>query len=243
MKYLIIFLFTNLVFIAFNQDTTYFDSDWKKLKNSKNATYFEIINFDELDTNKAVEWQYFINGKIHSEIHYSNYRKDIYDGKYIVYFKNGVVKKHINYKQGKINGKLLTNWENGNPKRIESFENDKSLEGKCFDSLGHDIAFFDYWIPPYYPGGKEELIKYLGNQMVYPKKMIKNAIEGKIYIRFIVDKSGSISNAKVLKGGEKLFEEEALRVVREMPKWIPGKIEGEPVRTYFDLPVNFRLTD
>ena len=242
MKYLILFLFSYLSFIAFNQDTTYFNSNWKKIENSKNAAYYQFIYFGE-DTNNVVEMNYYITGENRSEIHYSNYRKYIYGGKYIVYFKNGVVDKHINYDQGKIKGKLLTNWENGNPKRIETYENDKSLEGKCFDSLGVEIPFFDYEEPANYPGGRVELIKYLGNEMVYPKKMIKKGIEGKIFIRFIVDESGSITNAKVLKGGEKLFEEEALRVVRNMPKWNPGKIDGELVRSYFDLPVNFKFIE
>ncbi|MEC5147116.1 energy transducer TonB [Chitinophaga sp. 212800010-3] len=97
-------------------------------------------------------------------------------------------------------------------------------------------------IMPEFPGGMDALAKYLGNNIRYPAMAQDNGIEGIVTIQFVVNTDGSITDAKILgahKGGG--LEEEAMRVVRKMPKWRPGKQGGRFVPVYFNLPVNFRL--
>ncbi len=92
---------------------------------------------------------------------------------------------------------------------------------------------------PMYPGGDEARFKFLQNNIKYPKVATYNGIKGVVYITFIVEKDGSLSNIKILQGIGGGCDEEALRVARLMPKWIPGKRKGQPVRVYVNMPIRF----
>ncbi len=94
---------------------------------------------------------------------------------------------------------------------------------------------------PEFPGGIEKLMEYLANNIKYPKKAKKNKVQGKVFVNFIVEKDGSISNIKILKGIGYGCNEEVIRVLKKMPKWKPGKHNGKPVRVIFNLPVKFTL--
>ena len=85
--------------------------------------------------------------------------------------------------------------------------------------------------------------KYLADNLRYPKEARENGIQGKVYVSFVVERDGSISNVRAVKGGDigGGIPEEAVRVVKSMPKWKPGSIRGELVRAYFTVPLNFRL--
>ncbi len=92
-----------------------------------------------------------------------------------------------------------------------------------------------------FPGGQSALMKWLGSNIRYPEAAAQNDIQGRVIVRFVVEKDGSIGHASVVKGVDKDLDKEALRVVKKMPRWQPGKNNGVPVRSYFNLPVTFRL--
>ncbi|HZW39593.1 MAG: energy transducer TonB [Syntrophothermus sp.] len=94
---------------------------------------------------------------------------------------------------------------------------------------------------PTYPGGQEALMQYFAANIVYPEIAKKAGVEGKVFVQFVVSKDGSISNATVLKGIGGGCDEEAIRVVRKMPKWIPGKQNGAPVNVNVKIPIFFKL--
>lgn len=94
---------------------------------------------------------------------------------------------------------------------------------------------------PDYPGGYEELNKYLHENIKYPQMARESGIEGTVYVTFVVSKSGKISNVKVLRGIGGGCDEEAIRVVGAMPSWIPGKQNGVAVPVQFNLPIKFIL--
>ena len=94
---------------------------------------------------------------------------------------------------------------------------------------------------PEFPGGAEALYKYLVENIKYPEQAKNDGIQGRVYVTFVVEKDGSITGAKVLRGIGSGCDEEALRVVEAMPKWTPGKQLGEPVRVQFNLPIVFKL--
>ena len=95
--------------------------------------------------------------------------------------------------------------------------------------------------PAEFPGGQEALMKWLSNNIRYPESAQQNGIQGRVTVRFVVEKDGSVSGATILKGVDKDLDAEALRVVKRMPKWQAGKNNGQSVRSYFTLPVTFRL--
>lgn len=94
---------------------------------------------------------------------------------------------------------------------------------------------------PSFPGGQKAMYKYLGENIKYPEEAAKAKIQGKVYIGFIVEKDGKITNAKVLRPVNKYLDAEAINVVINMPKWIPGKQKGKNIRVKYTIPVNFRL--
>lgn len=104
-----------------------------------------------------------------------------------------------------------------------------------------DQVFQVVEVDPEFPGGMEALIKYLSENIKYPEQAKKDKIQGKVYISFVVEKDGSVADAKVLRGIGGGCDEEALRVVNAMPKWTPGKMRNTPVRVQFNLPVVFKL--
>lgn len=94
---------------------------------------------------------------------------------------------------------------------------------------------------PEFPGGNEAMAQYIINNIKYPEQAKKENISGKVYVSFVVEKDGSISRVKVIKGIGGGCDEEALRVVRKMPKWEPGTQHGKPVRVQYTLPLNFKM--
>jgi periplasmic protein TonB len=94
---------------------------------------------------------------------------------------------------------------------------------------------------PGYPGGDEGRIKFLQDNIKYPEEAKELGVQGKVFVTFVVEVDGSITDVRVLRGIGAGCDEEAIRVVRSMPKWVPGKQRGVPVRVQFNLPIKFTL--
>jgi len=93
--------------------------------------------------------------------------------------------------------------------------------------------------PAQFPGGDEALLKFIRKKIKYPKQAIKNKISGTVYVQFIVEKDGSISDVTVIRGIGGGCDEEAVRVITKMPNWIPAKQKGIPVRSFYVIPITF----
>ena len=120
----------------------------------------------------------------------------------------------------------------------------KNIDIPVFDTeviIEEDVIVLIPDIMPEFPGGLNELRRYLGLNIKYPLMAQEVGIKGGVYLGFIVDKDGSITDIKVLSGIGGGCDEEAVRVVEGMPKWSPGKKRGKPVRVQFYLPINFKL--
>ena len=94
---------------------------------------------------------------------------------------------------------------------------------------------------PEFPGGDLGLMKYIQKNVKYPPIAKEYNITGKVYVSFIVDKSGSVTNVKIVRGVDRNLDSEALRVVKSLPKYKPGKQRGKAVRVMFTIPINFTL--
>ena len=94
---------------------------------------------------------------------------------------------------------------------------------------------------PSFPGGEAKLMEYVGKNIKYPQIARETGIQGRVFVNFVVEPDGSVSNVTVLRGIGGGCDEEAMRVVKNMPKWKPGKQRGKAVRVQYMLPVNFRL--
>lgn len=94
---------------------------------------------------------------------------------------------------------------------------------------------------PQFPGGDAELMKYLSSHINYPTMAMENNVQGRVVVQFVVTKNGSIGEVKVVKGVDRDLDREAIRVVKSLPKFIPGKMNGQAVNVWYTLPVNFKL--
>lgn len=94
---------------------------------------------------------------------------------------------------------------------------------------------------PEFPGGELALRTFIGKAIVYPTVAQENGIQGKVFVTFVVNKDGSVSNAKIARGVDASLDAEALRVVSTLPRWKPGKQRGVPVRVSYTVPISFKL--
>ena len=94
---------------------------------------------------------------------------------------------------------------------------------------------------PEFPGGMPSLLKYINTAIRYPIVAQENGIQGKVIITFVIDKAGAVINAKVFRGIDPALDAEALRVVKTLPNWKPGKQNGRAVKVNYNVPINFVL--
>lgn len=92
-----------------------------------------------------------------------------------------------------------------------------------------------------FPGGTKEMMKFISENTEYPEAALEAGDQGRVYIEFVVDKKGSIRNVTVLRGVSKELDEEAIRVVSSMPRWIPAEYEDEKVSSKARIPISFML--
>ena len=107
--------------------------------------------------------------------------------------------------------------------------------------VGQDSIHRVAEVMPQYPGGPNEMMRYIQENIKYPQSAKDNKIEGRVFVSFVVEKDGSITNAAVMRGIDKECDAEALRVVALMPKWTPGQHKGEVVRTQFTIPIYYKF--
>ena len=94
---------------------------------------------------------------------------------------------------------------------------------------------------PSFPGGLNGLMTFLAQNMVYPVTAQENGVQGRVIVSFVVETDGSITDVKVARSVDPYIDKEAMRIVKAMPKWTPGKKDGKPVRVKYTVPVVFRL--
>lgn len=119
--------------------------------------------------------------------------------------------------------------------------NDERMVGECFDEKGQAIAFFEYETMPSFPGGQDALLRFIGSHTRYPAKAIRQGIEGKVFVSFVVDTVGQVSNVRVAKSIHSLLDAEATRVVQNLPRFEPGKQDGRPVFVSYTVPIDFTV--
>ena len=94
---------------------------------------------------------------------------------------------------------------------------------------------------PSFPGGEQAFYTFISKNMEYPHSAVRRGVEGKVFLQFVVEKDGTLTDIKVIKGIGPACDAEAVRVLRESPQWNPGKQRGQAVRVQMVLPVNFQL--
>ncbi len=198
------------------------------------ATYWARVDYIKASANKEesadIKYEMIVNeeGKISSlrEVEIKNLISyDLYDG--------------LDTTAGEETGYSGPTGLQENPEinaPAETPNTDARYEGKLYDLGSVETA-------PEYQGGQKALAKFLGSALRYPVQAREAKTEGKVYIGFVVEKSGSLSDFKVIKGIGDGCDEEAIRVLRLSPPWKPGMAEGKAVRTSYVLPITYQLAN
>lgn len=118
------------------------------------------------------------------------------------------------------------------PPDFSSVSSADEYEGEIFDVVENE---------PQFSGGENAMQDFIKKKVKYPEMAIQMGDQGKVFVRFVVEKDGSVTNVEIARGTTKELDLEAMRVIRTMPKWIPGKQRGKPVRTRVVVPIVFKL--
>jgi periplasmic protein TonB len=223
------------------QDTSFYNKTGKKVTTKDSADFYSIIIRNREDTNRAKLISYYASGIKKSEVNYIYSNKKILDGLSSKWSENGNLSSESEYVNDKMHGTFKTYWDNGKLKRSDRYENDQFVSGNCFSSTGKDTSYFPYEQRPVYPGGTAEISKYVSNAIKYPADARRKEIQGRVMVQFSVNEEGKLGDFKVTQKVEPMLDEEALRVIKNMPDWQPGKIDGKPAKFLYALPVIFML--
>ena len=248
-KQLLIILLSLMSIGIYGQDTVYIDMKGDKVKSLALADSYRVTIKDSVAANRKIEREYYMSGKIKSEKHLleivtnTEMKKPSFqlDGKFREWYGDGQLWKDLNYDQNNLNGEIMTYWDNGQLKRHELFQSGKSIKGECYNREGQSVDFYAFMVMPQFQGGVSELMEFLSRRITYPVAMQRIRSEGKVFVGFIVNKEGSVTDVEVIRGVSHEFDEEALRVAKCMPKWNPGMQDGEKVKVHYICPIVFRL--
>lgn len=238
MKKQILFLFTLILILqnfsasaqqlTLNNDTLFFAESWNRTDIKDSIAFYGFKNYDNEQKGLAV--YYYVTGELHS---YQNEKKDLKHGKCTWFYKNGNKRAEGEYHEDKIIGIYVWYNENG---EISSTANYGGLEesDEIVDFCDKEAEF---------NGGATGLQRYISKNFVYPIEAIELGEQGKVFISFVIEKDGSVSNIKIDRGVCESLDNEALRLIRNMPPWSPGETNGLIVRTRVRLPINFTLEE
>jgi TonB family protein len=243
MRMLIFILFFFPVFSLVAQDTVYFNNDGDTVYTKTGYDYYKVVKM--MPDGSALEQEYNYGDTLVSETNYSVFSKKeiIKQGYYTKWYTNGQIYiRHLN-DNNRIQGYYRVYWKNGIVKREEFYKKGVFQNGKCYDSTGKEVDFYEFSIQPAYTGGDAEMIKYLVNHVKYPDLARENGISGTVFIQFIVRKDGRIDNVKIKISAHPSLDEESLRVIRNMPPWQPGYYDGKASDVKMVLPLKYILDD
>lgn len=225
------------------QTIVYYNDEGKKVDSKAEATTEEHIE-------KTPEGYYYvkiyIDDTLSTEGAYSQYgeekRENVKEGLHKHYQRmGGFMYYSEEYVGGKLHGELRNYYPSGKLKRIERYNQNEFLSGECFNEDGSPKPFTRFQQAPGYPGGESAMMAYLSENMKYPKKARKKGVQGQVVITFVVDKTGQVTDVRILKDPGEGCGEEAARLVREMPRWTPGMANDRPVKVRYTLPLRFKL--
>lgn len=170
------------------------------------------------------------------------YKKDKIVGKWQNWYEDGRLRAKGHYRKGKAYGKWRWYYPHGVVASLETYRKGKLKRVIFYDSIGNRMPGTPMLEQlPQFPGGDSALYQYLRTSTQYPGRAVEKGWEGTVRLRFLVSRKGVVERVKVTQSIYPDLDEEAKRVIREMPLWSPGRSHNLPVDLYFMLPVRFEL--
>jgi len=242
-----IFIFSVFYFFTFStslilyaQDTLYYDANNKITADKESANSYRLHTV----TQKGEVYRYYrMDGTLYAENIYtylSNRLKTDTLKLSKLYSKNKLYWEDP-FKNGIRHGNFIVYWENGKLKRKDKYAEGKFIKGICFDEKGKKIPYYEFEKIPEFPGGMTKLYEFLSSILKYPEDARNSGIQGQVMVDFVIDRDGNVTEVQVKTPFFESLDEEAIRVVSEMPKWKPGMQDGKAVRVYYQIPIRFTI--
>lgn len=197
------------------------DTVWLNQKqetcNKDTATYKRVLTL-----NKGLDYtvkDFKVGGELFMSGKFSSLNPDIKEGSFYWYYPNGKNKRMVFFEK---NIKVYS----------QSWDSDGNLIKPHLDKME---------TMPQFPKGDKGLLDFITNNLRYPEQAKYNRIQGRVIVRFIVTSTGGIRDVKVLKGVNASLDNEAVRVIKILPKWQPGLSNGMPVDVYYTIPISFKM--
>lgn len=243
-------------------DSVFFDRYRKVVSKRQDASYYRIIEPQD-SVFKVTE--YYLNGKVKMTGILSSVKPEVFNGiatwysedglpttkgfyknnkwenHLIKYYPDGSIKSDAIYKASYLHGEYKFYYPTKQLKRVDIYQEGKFVSGKCYTSTGADMTYYSYLQNPEFIGGVENLGKYMAAKLVYPKTAIRQEIAGTVRVKFTVTADGDIIDVHLENTVHPLIDNEALRLVKNMPRWKAGLEDNEKADFTFILPVEFRL--
>ncbi|MBS1636253.1 MAG: energy transducer TonB [Bacteroidetes bacterium] len=220
-------------------DTTWFNAEWKESTRS-DAKFYRIYK----KTPKGfIIYDKYLSGQNQMVAEASAVKpKDIKEGYCVYYLENGALDHRGIYKNDEYSGNWIYYHNNGKDSVISVFHNGLFIHDEDFSGTVLEKIYTVTEEMPEFPGGINALFKFIQGNISYPRSCRDNSIGGKVFLKFVVSGSGDISDVTIMKSsGMVLLDNEAVRVVKSMPRWKPGYQDGKAVNVYFNLPLNFTV--
>lgn len=210
-------------------DTIYFDSKWAKT-DKFNKHYYRVIKEDAKHGVFYVS-DFYNDGVTQMKGTYSSMNPETRNGEFVWFYPNGKKKMKANFENGEM--KKNEEWdESGNLKKKPDIVKAKNLE------TGEEyLASIER--APSYRGGMSGISDFLSKNIKYPNELVNSGIKGKVLVRFVVSKEGKVKDSEVIQSIHPLLDAEAIRVVKLMKNWEPGKQNGELVDVKLSIAINF----
>lgn len=222
------------------KDTLFFDKNWKETTNNTEYSFYRI--YSKAGNNYLI-YDYYADGKIQMTTTSTLINPLNKNGLTIYYSSNGIKSAAGHHENNKPVKRWVWYCEKHNDSTVAVYNDDgtKIYSRMCKEEKDGEVFTIVEKMPEF-PGGVQEMMGFIQKNIIYPNRAITNKIGGKIFIKFIVNTSGDISDVTVIKGsGLRDLDDEARRIVMRMPRWSPGTQNNKPVSVYFNLPINFSL--
>ncbi len=214
------------------------DSTWIwRHENGKLLTQGKFVN-----GHKVGEWRSFYEDGDKNAIKLFNEEGEL-DGAYMSFGTLGFPYDKGSYQNGNKIGEWNYYFNSGEACGKVTYENNEPVKSTYWDENGMEVNLKKKVVNHYpsFVGGDKKMYAFLGKQMRYPPTAQDNNIQGRVYVSFVVEKNGKISDIRILKSPHPELSKETLRVVRKMPRWEPGIDQNRKVRVRFNLPIVFKL--
>lgn len=213
---------------------TFFDKAGVEVDSARGYAYYRIV--EKMDKGWEYHRHYSPGDTLTFEGAFNGNKPE---GLHRHYRNSGALHWTDEYLDGKLHGELRSYYPQGQIKRIERYRTGEFVSGECFQEDGSPREFTRMQQVPEFPGGEAAMKAFIEKNFEYPRKALKNGVEGQVLVSFVVDKTGEVTDIKVVRDIGWGCGQEAVRLLRIMPRWTPGFNDDNPVKVRYSLPFNF----